>query len=547
MKKRWNEMEKNLQRKWSDLRKEIGSHKLVYILLAVCFVGGLFIRTYRTGQILGFYYDQGRDAKEIWELWHEGDFFLIGPTTGIAGIFRGPFYFYLIAPFYLLGGGNPLVPSYFLALLSMLAIVIMYYLGAKINGRTTGIFAAILGSFSFYIMVASRWLSNPTPMLLLSMLLLWNLFFLYDNNVKKLSKQNSRNLLFGWTSLSFIAGISLFHFGSSGEFFYFPALAIFALWQIYRRFTYNTNTTSYWSKLITSFGQTIGVKGFIYSLLAFLFTVSPLVLFDFLKGHILSQNIREFLFQGESFKTDFQTVFTERIEFYYSVFTSKLFHWIRTRELVLLYSLGLGFIVFLPKILKNAYARIVLLVMVSPLVGLLFFQGNFGNIYDYYLTGYYLIFLLVVAIVLGHIWTYKLGKLFIIFFFYVFISWNGMVTRYYIIAGVDGPETIAFGNQKQAIEWIYDDATGREFNVDVYVPPVIPHAYDYLFMWYGSMNKYYPVKQEQIELLYTLYEVDPPHPERLDEWLVRQQGIGSVEEEVSFGGITVQRRHRFAQ
>jgi len=44
--------------------------------------------------------------------------------------------------------------------------------------------------------------------------------------------------------------------------------------------------------------------------------------------------------------------------------------------------------------------------------------------------------------------------------------------------------------------------------------------------------------------LYTLYEIDPPHPERLDAWLARQDGIGKVEETVKFGGITVERRER---
>ena len=120
-----------------------------------------------------------------------------------------------------------------------------------------------------------------------------------------------------------------------------------------------------------------------------------------------------------------------------------------------------------------------------------------------------------------------------------------IVNRYYVIAGVDGPNTVRFGNQKQAVEWVFEDAAGRDFNVDVYVPPVIPHAYDYLFTWYGNTKYDKPPVEEHQALLYTLAEVDPPHPERLEAWVVRQMGIGSVEEEVDFGGIKVQRRKRF--
>ncbi|HKC04625.1 MAG TPA: hypothetical protein VKC54_02030, partial [Patescibacteria group bacterium] len=100
---------------------------LVFITLLVAFI----IRIFRINQILGFYYDQGRDGLVIWDLIHKGKFFLIGPTTGIAGIFRGPFYYYLIAPFYWLGRGNPVWPDVFLAFTSVSALALAYYLAKK--------------------------------------------------------------------------------------------------------------------------------------------------------------------------------------------------------------------------------------------------------------------------------------------------------------------------------------------------------------------------------------------------------------------------------
>ena len=71
---------------------ELKFHKIVYFLLTIILVGAFFIRAYRTGDLLRFYFDQGRDALVIWKLWHEGKPFLIGPVTGLAGIFLGPFY-----------------------------------------------------------------------------------------------------------------------------------------------------------------------------------------------------------------------------------------------------------------------------------------------------------------------------------------------------------------------------------------------------------------------------------------------------------------------
>src|SRR3989338_10112594 len=139
-------MAKKLKNSWKLLVKEVRNHRLVYLLLFIILALAFFVRVYRVDQVLGFYYDQGRDALVIWDLWHKGNFFLIGPTTGIAGIFRGPFYYYLIAPLYLLGNGNPVVPAIFLAVTTVVAIVLLYYLGKRIEGRVTGLFAVILAS-----------------------------------------------------------------------------------------------------------------------------------------------------------------------------------------------------------------------------------------------------------------------------------------------------------------------------------------------------------------------------------------------------------------
>jgi len=49
---------------------------------------------------------------------------------------------------------------------------------------------------------------------------------------------------------------------------------------------------------------------------------------------------------------------------------------------------------------------------------------------------------------------------------------------------------------------------------------------------------------ESRELLYTIYEEDPPHPERLEDWLGRYEDNTQIEDSVQYGGVTVQRRKR---
>ncbi|MCX6705359.1 MAG: hypothetical protein NT162_03435, partial [Candidatus Woesebacteria bacterium] len=91
-----------------------------------------------------------------------------------------------------------------------------------------------------------------------------------------------------------------------------------------------------------------------------------------------------------------------------------------------------------------------------------------------------------------------------------------------------------------AIDWIYKDSGTIAFNVDVYVPPVIPYAYRYLFLWRGNDR----LADNQVKLLYTLQEADPDHPDRISAWFNRQDGIGKIESTVSIGLITVQKRER---
>lgn len=477
------------------------------------FLGGVVMRVVGVHKILGFYFDQGRDAMVIWRFLHEGKLFLVGPTTGIAGIFRGPFYYFLILPFYWLGGGNPVAPAIFLGLLSMAAIGIMGYLAYKVAGYPAAILGIFIASFGHYLVLASRWLSNPTPMLFLSMSLVLLMYLV------TLGKR------WAWVWIGLILGLSLFNFGSSGELFYFPAVGIFAVWQ---------------HKKLPNLKQ-VFAGGFLFFL-----TFAPLLLFDLRHNGILRKNIAEFLFERESFKLSFWEVFKIRLDFYYDVFTSKIFHWRRNLELSILSVVGIYFMVRFKTFWQHDLIKILLLLLLAPMAGLLFFQGNYGNIYDYYLTGYYLIFILLFSIILGKLYKNIFGKMFIILFVFSFWQNNIPITWSRVNDNLTGPHSIGLKNELQAVDWVYEDAGGRPFNVDVYVPPVIPHAYDYLFTWRGKTKFKTQPEQERVELLYTLFEVDPPHPERLEAWLDRQAGIGVVKEEESFGGITVQRRTRLS-
>lgn len=498
-------------------REKIRSHFWLYISLFLLFTAALFVRVYRLDQLLGFYYDQGRDALVIWRFWHEGDMFLIGPTTGIEGIFRGAWYYWLIAPFYLLGGGNPVWPAVFLGLTSVLAIAILYHLAVKIAGRWAGFLAATIASFSYFLVLASRWLSNPTPMLLISMLLVFFMFLVIEGK------------RWAWLGIAFMLGMAM-QFGSAAEVFYFPAILVFSFWQ-------RKNLP----------GKTI----FLLALFLLFVSFVPQIVFDIKNNGVLRTAISRFLIEDQSFRVSFWEILKSRTQLYWQVAWYKIYPvdagpWTPTALVVILSAL-LNF----KNLIKNKYFVPVFILFLSPLTGMLFFQGNKGNVYDYYFTGYYLVFVLVFSVLLMMLAQRTKGLVIVAVFLFLFLQQNLPLLRNYLIAGADGPTHVSLGNELQAVDWVFQDSKGKEFNVDVYVPPVIPHAYDYLFLWQATRrcgkDLCGMVLDRQTPLLYTLYEVDPPHPERLDAWLERQKGIGEVEETIRFGGITVERRHRIEQ
>lgn len=520
------DMQIRIKRKFKNffkgLKKEIGKHRLVYLFLGGILILSFVVRVYNIGRLLGFYFDQGRDALVIWDLWHKGKLFLVGPTTGLAGIFRGPYYYYLIAPFYLIGRGNPLFPLVFLIFTSVVAIVFIYYLGQKIQGRATGIIAAILAGFSFNIVIASRWLSNPTPMLLFSMILVWAM--LKVNEGKK----------WGWPVIALVSGLSLFSFGSAGELFYFPAILFFLIWTVLRQ--------GYGGQ------SSLNNKVVFISIALFVLTFLPLVLFDIKHDGILRNNMFNTFVGEKSFTLPSGSLFESRNKSYYDIFSTKLFHSRGKREIAALWGLGLSFILFLPSLIKNKKTRIILILLISPLAGLYFYQGNYMVLYDYYMTGYYLIFILLVAVVLGKIWSHKLGMFIVAYFVYLFILNNYDVLNYKLKDKSDGPGSVALVNQLESVDGVLNSAKGEKFNVDVYVPPVIPYSYDYLFLWRATVRCGDTLcgltMKENVKNLYTLYEKDSNNPDRLQAWMNRQDGIGKVLEEKSFGGIVVQKRER---
>ena len=491
------------------LKKTFQKHPVHYSLLIILFAGAFFVRVYRTDKLLYFFFDQGRDAINIKKIYAQLDPALVGPTTGLSGILRGPAFYYLLLPAYLLGKGSPIVAAIWLQIINMIGLVFIYLSVRKISTKRAGLLAVLLVGFSRHLVGLSRWLSNPSPIFTSVPIMFYGLLQIKDNKKPHI----------WWPIVALMVGLNL-QFEIASEIWFIPAILLLIVF----------NSSFKPSK-----------KTALVSSAVFFATLLPQIVFDLVHDGIMRKAVVKHFADSQqaSFAFSWSAV-SERLGFYFQSF-QKIYTPYHAKS----FALFLVFVLFFILRKKNRKRVTPLLALISvPLFILLFYQGNQGNFYSYYLIGLFPLSAVLIAVILDKLLSNKFLLLIPLLFLTTFIYPNYIDLKNYLVAGVDGETHISLGNQIQAIDWIYQDAGDKEFNVDVYVPPVLPHSYDYLFDWYGQKEYQTLPSQKQVPLLYTLYEVDPQHPQRLEKWLQRQESIGEVEEQARFGGIVVQRRTR---
>jgi len=230
---------------WRRLHK-ISKQELliIFVILAV----GAFLRLYRIGDYMTFLGDEGRDAIIVRRLLVNFDPILIGPGTSIGGMYLGPLYYYLIAPFLFLANFSPVGPSVFVAWVGVATIWLVYHVGKEWFSEKAGLIASALYAVSPIVIIYSRssWNPNIIPFFaLLSVYSIWKVFK---------SREASREV--GWWLI--VLGISFAFVLQSHYLGFLLAPTLFLFWYLRRP----------------------PIRYTLYAITIFLFLMSPLVIFD---------------------------------------------------------------------------------------------------------------------------------------------------------------------------------------------------------------------------------------------------------------------------
>lgn len=232
----------------------IKHNKPEFLILLFILIVAAVCRLYKIDQYMMFLGDEGRDAIIVRRIFTELHPPLIGPGTSIGSMYLGPLYYYMMAPALLIANFSPVGPAIQIAILGVITVAFIWWVGREWFNKTAGLIAAGLYAICPAIIVYSRSSWNPNIMPFFALLSIYSIWKVWKNH--RLGWLIVLGISYAFVLQSHYLGLLLA-----------PTLGIF--WFLFMR--------SVWRD------KSMKPKAIRYSLLAvglFLLFMSPLLFFD---------------------------------------------------------------------------------------------------------------------------------------------------------------------------------------------------------------------------------------------------------------------------
>ncbi len=465
-----------------------------------------------------FTYDVGRDLIAVEDIVINNNITLIGPTTGIEGIFYGPWWYFILSIPFFIFSGNPQGITFFMGFIGIATIILGYVIGEKIGGVFLGILVAAFISFSSLMVSFSLqiWSPNLAAFFVLLVFLILRKFSLEDQSRAPKEKELFLLGLF----LGIIIDLAIV-FGT----LFFLSICL---------------------SLIILFRKRLAIKGIFFFILGFLLIFSPRIIFEIRNDFLMTKTFINALSNGFLPAKQF-SLFDALISRMISLFNT----WNATlagQNIIvgfLLITFASLAIIFFYKKMENPSKQFVKIILISIgvfLIGLTFFNQA---VWSHYLVGIPILYIFFISIAINIV-RIALKKFWFIFFILFVLFWINL-DPIQVLENIRKPlwegNAAVYRNQLAVIDYVYNDAKGKDFKYIVYTPAVHDYTYRYLFPWYGEKKYGYIPSRQNTGLFYLIIEPDYDLPFRLRDWLKDREGDGIVEkEEIVKGGVIVQRR-----
>ncbi len=488
---------------------------LNFCLLALIILIGAFLRLQGVfTNSFAFTYDVGRDMLELWNIVYIHKIPLIGATTGLPGIFYGPWWYYMLAPFFIIFRANPQGIAFTMSLVGILSIFLAYVFGKRLSGEFLGLSFAALVSVSPVTVSLAAQIWNPNIIPLFILLVFFVLLNIYNPKDKRL-----RNYLFLGLLLALIADFEI----------------VFGL----------LFSISILISVIVIARKKILILPVAYFVAGALFILLPRIVFELRHGFLMTHSFLKFLSSGSSSGnfSSLPSVLLNRFGIIFFEFSSTVALDNKFLGIVILVFIFCATVFLFRKTDKKImnFIKTSVIVLVVFLIGTAFFSHD---IWPHYLVGLpvFYIFLFVVSLYLfGKMIKSNILPIVVVAVLFV-ISLNPVSVYKSLTSPIWVGNAAVYRNQLAVIDYVYKEAKGRNFKYVVYTPPVYDYAYRYLFLWYGP-NKYHYSPFVKSNLAFFILEPDTQYPQRLANWLEQRSGDGkTIKSERLPSGIIVQMR-----
>jgi len=378
-----------------------------------------------------FLADQGRDARIIREIVTLTHFPAIGPPSSIGQVFLGPFFYYLLAPFLWIFNFNPVGLAYGVSLLSILGIILSYFVVKNKVNLSTAIIFLILTTFSSELIHLSRFSWNPNLLPIFSFFT----FYFFSQMLEK--KSTKYALIFG---VLFACSFQLHHLAAL---FVLPCLLGFIFY-----FFKDTKKIKHITTLL-------------FSLMAFGITSFPLIYFDLKHNFLNLTNITSLfkeqnMIAGGSFLT---RIIETNMSLINTIFQIKLSSFITS---IITFIFIVAFLILQKKQKKSFFIWIHFINTISFIY---LFSFLSSERHPHYYGAVYTSLFVIIAYVFSQLLLKKniliIISLFSIISLYLFLN----VRTYYFI---NGPSNNQITYSKRVADSIKTKMTGPNFNFATY-------------------------------------------------------------------------------
>ena len=448
-----------------------------------------------------FGFDQGRDYLAVRKIVVERKPTLIGSEVGagMAGlqyIFHGPYYYYtLVAPF-ILFGGDPYGGLVLMFVFGVASLFLGFFFVKKSFGVKMALIATLL--LAVALSAQSRFIWNSHPATFFILLVFWAVYKLPKNQQKYFFLAN------------FLAGI-IYGFQLAISVTLILTLFLFAF----------------------SIAKIKNIKVYFYGILGVILAYLPFFGFEFRHGLKATRNLLRMNFAG-GFKNHLSAFWFNFCDTFY---VPQSGHW------WLLGFLVIAAIYFLLKQKTGCRRYFVsfLLLMIPVTFSIFVFLDS--PVWGHYLIHLHLAYILLFSFFLTKS---RLRPVRIVLCIFLLLMapriWQEIGKAhqdYYDHGGV-----AKMRGKLEAIDYLYQDADGEEFNVLVFTPPVYDYAYQYLLTWYGQKQYGYLPGNKKEGLFYLWIEPEHGKPWTYQGWLETIIKTGRVlKEEKLPGGFIIQKRY----